>query len=263
MKKFILISFSAILFLGSAVYFHRANTASPVRQNSDQDMRQTEESYLRAVLPETLLAYAHLDIAQIENVSVAHEPDGDFLALNLFQKNKKASGGVRAEISIDYPYHEGDTLRYAWQFKLPEIFPSDSPLNRWWVMGQWHDQPDVNKGETWDDYESKSPPVLFGYGSNGKEDLLSFTYGTTYTPIGTTVLKKGVWNTITVDITWSQSRTGKATVYLNNLDTPVFVAQGANMLNGYQHYMKIGQYRHPDIATANTVYIRNVSIVKK
>lgn len=263
MKKYLIIFLLVMVFLGSMVYLGTRNVTLSTDSPVDDATRQLEEQYLRAALSEALIKYAHIEIAQIESVDIVQEVEGDSLALNLFQDNKKLRDRVRAEISIDYPYNEGETLRYSWQFKLPEVFPSDFPLNRWWVIGQWHDQPDISKGETWDGHESQSPPVLFGYGNDGKDDILSFTYGTTHTPIGTIPLKKNVWNTITIDITWSQSDMGKAVVYLNGLDKPIFVANGANMLNGYQHYMKIGQYRHSDIATDNTVYVRNVAISKK
>jgi len=35
---------------------------------------------------------------------------------------------------------------------------------------------------------------------------------------------------------------------------------GPNMHNGYQHYLKLGMYRHPAIATENRLDIRDVSI---
>lgn len=86
------------------------------------------------------------------------------LTLRLFEKNAKRSGGVRAEVSVDHPFKERDTVRYEWSVRLADDFPTVAPANRWWLIGQWHDQPDKAKGGSWEGFPSHSPPVLLGFG---------------------------------------------------------------------------------------------------
>ena len=71
---------------------------------------------------------------------------------------------------------------------------------------------------------------------------------------------RGAWHTIMVDITWSQGEDGKAKVFFDDMIHPVIEVKGKNMLNAYQHYLKIGSYRHKDITADSTVHIRNVTI---
>ena len=42
--------------------------------------------------------------------------------------------------------------------------------------------------------------------------------------------------------------------------TPVIAAAGPNMYNDYQHYLKLGSYREPNIAGDTWVYVRDVKI---
>jgi hypothetical protein len=55
---------------------------------------------------------------------------------------------------------------------------------------------------------------------------------------------------------------GKVAVFLDGSKEAVVTGTGPNMHNGYQHYLKLGMYRHPEIATENRVAIRDVSIEK-
>ena len=51
-------------------------------------------------------------------------------------------------------------------------------------------------------------------------------------------------------------------MFFDEAKEPVAVGTGPNMHNGYQHYLKLGMYRHPEIATENRLDIRGVSIEK-
>jgi hypothetical protein len=61
--------------------------------------------------------------------------------------------------------------------RLPEDFNADDLGNRWWVMGQWHDQPDRTQGETWPDFPGRSPPVAFNNDRVDDKDFLSVLVG--------------------------------------------------------------------------------------
>lgn len=108
--------------------------------------REDELRLLRTILPDALLDCASLDVAAIENVAAIGEGQGKHLGLHLLPGQRKLHKGVRAEVSVDYPFAIGETVRYSWRFMLPKDFVSDAPKNRWWVIGQWHDQPNKKEG---------------------------------------------------------------------------------------------------------------------
>lgn len=228
---------------------------------TQKELRALELSYLRAAISqENILDYAHLEVPSLENINIKSENGTSYLALRTYPGQPLKNNGIRAEISIDYPHKEGDVVRYSWQFRIPENFQSDTPQNRWWIMGQWHDQPDITKGETWDTYNSTSPPIGFGYGIIDGKDMLSFIYGRDQKPIGLIPLTRDVWHTIIVDIIWSQNENGRAKVFFDDAINPILETTGQNMLNSYQHYFKIGSYRHKDISVDSTINLRDIII---
>lgn len=227
--------------------------------------RDDELVYLRTVVPDSLLEYAHLEIGSAKGVAITGDGQSKHLGLHLFPGQRKVHGGIRAEISVDYPFQQGETVRYSWRFLLPNDFISDAPKNRWWVIGQWHDQPNKKQGETWKNFHSHSPPVLLGLGELDGKLAMSLSYGPTNVKhkqrvVGPIFLERGKWHTITFVIRWSQGADGKALVFLDDLSSPVITAEGPNMNNDYQHYLKLGMYRHPDIATDNWIYVDDLEI---
>jgi len=226
--------------------------------------REDEILLLRTILPEALLAYASLDVAAIESVAAVGDGPSRHLGLHLFPGQKKVHKGVRAEVSVDYPFEIGETVRYSWRFMLPKDFVSDAPKNRWWVIGQWHDQPNKQKGETWDGFPSHSPPVLIGLGEAEGGLKIGLSYGTPQLrDLGLLPVERGKWHSISVVISWSKGPDGKAAIFLDDLTKPAITAEGANMHNDYQHYFKLGMYRHPEISTENWIYIDDVQISKE
>ena len=170
-------------------------------------------------------------------------------------------------VSVDFPFVQGDTVRYAWQFMLPKDFISDAPRNRWWLIGQWHDQPNKKLGETWKDFPSSSPPVALEIAELNGHLGVALVYGQTgaqqhqrhYGPLA---LERGKWHSITARIHWSRGTDGNASVYLDGSTKATMVAEGPNMNNDFQHYLKLGMYRHPDIPTDNWIFINRVEIAK-
>ncbi len=220
-----------------------------------------EKEYLEAVLPPDLIRYAGIEVPSRENIRIVSDNAGRYLEFRLVPGQAKKNNGIRAEISVDYPYKVGDVVRYKWKMLLPEDFKADEPENRWWVMGQWHDQPDRTKGETWQGFPGRSPPVSFDYCRVHGKDFLSLLVGSpTMKSVGQIPIARGKWHTIQVLIKWSQSAEGKVAVFFDGSKAPVITGTGANMHNGFQHYLKLGMYRHPEIATENRLGIRGVSI---
>jgi hypothetical protein len=211
----------------------------------------------KAMAPE-LLPMAGFEVASRE--SIRRPADGEGVSLGIIPGQRRVNSGTRAEIAVDYPFVEGDTVRYAWRFRLPTGTASDAPKNRWWLMGQWHVQPDKRSGETtWEARHALSPPVMLGYGVLDGQDALVLSYGVEAKPVLPMIpFARGVWHRIEAEITWSRGAAGRATILLNG--TQVAVASGPNMQNAYQHYLKIGQYRHPEIAGESWIDLAGLEI---
>jgi len=233
------------------------------RAGADPAARDKELTYLRTVMPDELLNYAHVEVPAVENVAILGEGADKYLGLHVFPGQKKRNGGIRAEVSVDYPHKQGETVRYAWKFLVPKGFVSDAPKNRWWIIGQWHDQPDTNRGESWDSFASKSPPVLLGIGELQDRLCIGINYGLDQSQKhGPIFIEPGKWHSIVVEIHWSQKTDGKATLFLDDLTKPIAIAEGPNMHNDFQHYLKLGMYRHPEIKSDNWIYIDDLKITK-
>ncbi len=222
-----------------------------------------ENDYLGAVLVPELIRCAGVEVPSQENIHTRSDSTGRYLEFRLVPGQAKKNNGIRAEISVDYRYNVGDVVRYKWKMRLPEDFKADDPQNRWWVMGQWHDQPDRTKGETWQGFPAHSPPVSFNYGRRDGKDFLSLMVGSPrMKSVGLLPITRGAWHSIDVIIKWSQGSDGKVAVFFDGAKAPTVSGAGPNMHNGFHHYLKLGMYRHPEIATENRLDIRGVSIEK-
>ncbi len=223
----------------------------------------SEKEYLSAVLPQELIRYAGVEVPSRENIQILSEPEGNYLEFRLVPGQAKKNNGIRAEISVDYPYSVGDVVRYMWEMRLPGDFRADEPRNRWWVMGQWHDQPDKTKGETWQGFPARSPPVSFNYARRDGKDFLSLLVGSPkMKSVGVLPITRDTWHSLDVVIKWSQGDDGRVAVFLDGSKAPAVTGTGPNMHNGFHHYLKLGMYRHPEIATENRLDIRKVRIEK-
>jgi hypothetical protein len=204
-----------------------------------------------------------LEVPALECISSAREGEATYLALGLLPGQQKLHGGTRAEVSLDFPHQEGDTLRYEWRFRLADNFKSDAPKNRWWIIGQWHDQPDKTRGEAWDGHPSRSPPVLVGLGEVDGRMAIGVEYGRKQEQKkGPLFIERGKWHHLAVVIKWSQNMEGRAEIFLDDMTRPALSFTGPNMHNGYQHYLKLGMYRHPAINTENWIHVDDVRVEK-
>ena len=231
------------------------------------DSRQLDLKYLPTVLPETLLEYARLEVASEKNVAVRTDGPNRCLGLHISPDQAMVHGGMRAEISVDFPFVQGDTIRYSWRFMLPENFIADPPLNRWWLIGQWHDKPNEKLGESWKDFPSRSPPVALKIVELNGRIGVSLVYGPTDAPqhqrcSEPVFLERGKWYRIGVSIHWSRGADGAVSVFLDGNTRAAMSAEGPNMNNDFQHYLKLGMYRHPDIRTDNWIFIDRIEISK-
>jgi len=107
---------------------------------------------------------------------------------------------------VNFPFHEGDAVRYAvWRSMVPKGFASDAPKNRWWIIGQWHDQPNPARSETWEGFPSRSPPVLLALGELEGKLGIAVAYGPDQSQKhGPVSLEPGRWaQSSAVNIHWS------------------------------------------------------------
>lgn len=224
-----------------------------------------KEKYLRAAVAEELMTYGEIEVPSLRFIRIETDETGkQSLALRASHE-EKLKGRSRSEISVDFPFSVGDHLRYTWDFKMDADlafeYESENKSNKWWVIAQWHDQPNVTLGETWDDFPSHSPAILFSFGKLEGKEMIGFAYGASeLRDIATAPFKRGAWHQFELDVVWSQGADGKAVA---SLDGEVFArAEGQNMFNGFQHYFKAGSYRYAGIKGDGWVHIRNVKIEK-
>jgi hypothetical protein len=221
--------------------------------------RALELSYLRAAVAPAVLDYAQIEVPGIEHIRIAEVDGRPCLGLRVFHGQRLKNNGVRAELSLDYPYRVGDTVRYQWRFCMPADFGGDAPANRWWVLADWHDQPDRDHGETWDGFPARSAPIIIGYGQLDGHDVLGLSYGSPDPRLIATIpFTRGVWHSVTALIAWSRGPDGRAEIGLDG--APALSGSGPNMHNDFQHYLKIGQYRHPDIAGDDWIYLAGADL---
>lgn len=228
---------------------------------ADSNDRERELAYLRVLMPEELLPHAHVEVPGLEHIAILGEGAEQHLGLRLYPGQQQRNRGNRAEVSLDWPYQEGETVRYEWRFRVPEDFKSDAPQNRWWIIGQWHDQPDPNRGEAWEKFPSRSPPILVGIGEMDGRTAIAIEYGPTQADkLGPIFVERGQWYQLAFVILWSQQADGTADVYLDDMTRPVHSFSGPNMHNGFRHYLKIGMYRDPEIATDCWIHVANLKV---
>ncbi len=68
------------------------------------------------------------------------------------------------------------------------------------------------------------------------------------------VLSGREWKILRLKIHCPNTADGYPDLFLDDLDAPIASAMGRNMHDGFQHYLKLGTYRHPDIrATAKSI----------
>jgi hypothetical protein len=232
----------------------RTGTIS-VSQLAGLDLAERIYKCLMPALPDPLRYYLTFDVVDGSErwLQTLEEGTNPYVALSVEGGQPLVNNGVRAEAVVDYPFNEGDIVEYSWRIRIPTGFQNDAANgNRWYIMGQWHDKP-VGGGEG----TGNSPPLSFSFGEVSGANYLSFEYlGDTPDPADLIPVPFDTWVNIKVKVWWTQNPTGQAEVYVNDVLNQT--ETGQNMLNALSHYFKLGQYRHPDITTNNTVHIDDI-----
>lgn len=210
------------------------------------------------------------EAARADSVQVVREPvrRGRWAAQFTVRPGERVSNGNRAEITYDNGDRAGSRVWYAWSFLVPRDFADTEWRPRLWqCLGQWHDQPDRERGETWDKFPGHSPSIAVYYTWKKGVPAIELWYGAAKEQkiVAVAPIRKGEWNDLVFHIGWSPGADGFAEVFLNGQPfTPrsgthhkVF---GPNMWNAASHYLKIGLYRNSEISTTNSVYFDEVRI---
>lgn len=204
-----------------------------------------------------LVPLLNLEIHGCENIIVG-STDAGFV---LNEQNYLVNGGVRSELAIDFPFVEGDTVEYRWSVLIPTVDTPGGDSNEWWLIAQWHDQPDPRIGQTWSTLKAQPPPLavhiekrngIVGIGLSG---ILGKKLS--WAPVPT-----GVWLNLSATIRWSTGANGAISFRVDNHPEMDAVASGQNMLNGYKHYFKAGQYRTPYVSRYSVIYMKNIRFRK-
>lgn len=193
---------------------------------------------------------------------------GRYAAKFTVRPGERVSNGNRAEILHDNGDRPGSQAWYAWSFLVPRDFVDTEWRPRLWqCVGQWHDQPDPQRGETWETLPGHSPAIALYYTSKHGVPALELWYGAKMQQdiVAVAPIRKGEWLDVVFHIGWSHSAMGFVEAWLNGqpLISPKRAqhrAFGANMWNAYPHFLKVGLYRNSEITTTNSVYFDEVRV---
>lgn len=205
-----------------------------------------------------------------DSIQIVRDPvrQGQHAARFTVRAGDRVSRGARAEIFHDNGDRAGSQGWYAWSFFIPEDF-TDTPWKPrlWQCLGQWHDQPDRERGETWDNFPGHSPSIALYYTFKAGVPAIEMWYGAKEQQdiVAVAPIAKGRWNDVIFHINWSPKEDGFAQAWLNGQPLTAREGQaqavrGANMWNQAPHYLKIGLYRNSEITTENSVYFDEVRI---
>lgn len=190
---------------------------------------------------------------------------GRYAAKFTVRPGERVSNGNRAEILHDNGDRPGSQ---AWSFLVPRDFVDTEWRPRLWqCVGQWHDQPDPQRGETWATFPGHSPAIALYYTSKHGVPALELWYGAKMQQdiVAVAPIRKGEWLDVVFHIGWSSGATGFVEAWLNG--QPLITPQrpqhrvfGPNMWNAYPHFLKVGLYRTSEITTTNSVYFDEVRV---
>ncbi len=166
-----------------------------------------------------------------------------------------AQGGSRAELSWSALMPYGADIYLAYSLMLASNYLDSG---RWQILGQWHDQPDVLNGESWEHFPGNSPPVSLHYTNqtlgvsilyqdkeNAQVPLMDYTPGS--------------WVDLTFHIKWSLGNDGYVEGWTNGSKWFEKI-YAPTLFNRMGNYFKIGIYRGPEADKTNTVYYDAIHI---
>ncbi|GGB12390.1 heparin lyase I family protein [Agarivorans gilvus] len=226
----------------------KTNAAAPPPLAKDPQVKQQVLSTIDALQHSQ---YFSIEAAPNESLFI-HD---NYVSMTLEEDTAEIYNGIRSELVFNNPYLEEDELEYRFQIRFEEGFDQNLSFY-WWLFAQWHDQPDRNLGETWINFPSNSPPVSLALKS--KSDLLGIALLINGNFYYWQEIETYRWYDIAFNIKWSTEETGEVTYCIDGNCHPKIIER--NMLNHYQHYFKIGQYRNRNTTSKNTISIKEIKI---
>lgn len=165
---------------------------------------------------------------------------------------------ARSEIQLKSTAQEGKEIYYSWDFMIDNRYIESDGFQ---IIGQFHDQPDPAKGETWNNYPANPPPLSYNY-INGELIIAVYSFEIDHVSHLVAVpITKGEWHQIKSRIFWSTTDHGFMEFWLDGTQIEEFGVKrytARNCFNKAGNYLKIGLYRSNDIDSVGIVYFDNI-----
>ncbi len=220
---------------------------------------QTAQTVLANAVTADTLRYARFD-ATTNNISIGADAYGKHLGLTASDGQKIKNSGVNSEIVIDYPYVEGDTVKYSWRMMIPAFLPAD-PENRWWLIARWTPQANFKIGEKQETYNVLNPAIMITYKLQENRDTFALGYGVPDTILADAFsVTRNEWVKVDLVVTWSTTSSGKAVMYINNSKISATELRGRNMYHKHYDLFRLGIFRSPKIQEAATILYGDISV---
>lgn len=210
------------------------------------------------------------EAAAIDRLQVVTTPEpvrsGRYALRVTLKPDDVAARRNRAEITRYNEDQEGSEGWYGWSFLIPVEYADVRVEERkFQIIGQWHDQPDRERGETWDNFPANPPPIAINYAIPDGVPTIGLNYGLGEKRrlVGQAEIGKGRWHDLLFRIRWSRGEDGFVQAWVDERPLtgggPVY---GPNMYSRMPNFLKLGLYRQSGINTTNVVYFDEVHIAR-
>lgn len=164
-------------------------------------------------------------------------------------------GGARAELSWSSVMPYGSEIYVAYSLCLHTNYLDSG---RWQIFGQWHDQPDYLKGESWKWFPGNSPPLALHY-TNYRLGMSVLYQENDPAVVPLMEYVPGNWVDFTFHIRWSLYQDGFIEGWTNGSQWFERI-YAPTLFNRMGNYLKIGLYRSPEARRTNTVYYDEIRV---
>ena len=161
--------------------------------------------------------YFGIEIPHKKNVIIRRDCVGFFLDKDTPMLNY----GRRSEVAFDFPFQSGDTILYSWKIKIPKNFALGNFKKNSWILGQWHDQPNKDKGETWENFPPNNPAFFYQLRVISGELYLAPTLMQTEPMANQLIpLRPNKWLKVSTKIKWSLKTDGEINIFVDERKSP-------------------------------------------
>ncbi|AXR06867.1 heparin lyase I family protein [Salinimonas sediminis] len=184
--------------------------------------------------------------------------DDSRIKFYLNEASTKINNGYRSEVAIFDRFELGSKVKYIFTLTVNKISQKTiTQDNSWFIVAQWHDQPNKELGETWSSFPKRPPPLSFGIDYK-KGYKLYFKSEKNYIDMD---IRLGSTIFCAVEIEWIFSKDGAISGKCRTgIDNMKFSFKDRTMHNRYYHYFKFGIYNGPTVKGKNEVTFKNLNI---